>query len=219
MLEIFKRLTSYLWNIPIEKSKSSQNEYLELVWSKGKKILNSRNANYSYGTDSQVFEKSLAHISERTKNVQRVLILGFGCGGIVELLEKKLDFSGTIVGIEYDKHILDLYHEHFAQQYKSDITVKHQDALSYISNKNEKFGLVLVDLFTDMTTAPILYSTEFIHHLCSAVTANGSIIINTIATDSSAKTENFNLSMSLAKHFKVVEKIHIMDSNEVLICQ
>jgi spermidine synthase len=112
------QLCSYFWDIPILKTSSPQNDYLELVWSNGKKTLNTEDANFSFGNASKVIARALSPYTHKIQEAQRILILGFGCGSVVELLDQKYNYKNSLVGIEYDATIIELYKDHFAHLFQ-----------------------------------------------------------------------------------------------------
>jgi spermidine synthase len=93
MKKILIQLCSFFWDVPILKTSSPQNEYLELVWSNGKKILNTKEANFSFGNASKVITRALSPYTHKIKEAQNILILGFGCGSVVELLDLKYNYK------------------------------------------------------------------------------------------------------------------------------
>src|SRR5699024_10391620 len=74
---------------------SAISEELEVVWVKGKKLLNSKGANYSYGGLQEVLDYGLDSIP--MNNINNVLVLGMGGGCVVDSLRNKYDYHGPIV--------------------------------------------------------------------------------------------------------------------------
>ncbi|MFT7379733.1 MAG: hypothetical protein ACI8ZQ_001486, partial [Bacteroidia bacterium] len=68
MKNIFYKIASYVWDIPIAKTSSPQNECLEIVWSMGRKMLNTENANFSFGSGFEVFKLAMSKIPTNITN-------------------------------------------------------------------------------------------------------------------------------------------------------
>ncbi len=81
------KLASYFYPITIEKS--NEPYYLELVLSKNKLILNSKNANQSNEGLKQAFHLALHQLRVYDRKYKNILVLGFGLGSVVELLQAK----------------------------------------------------------------------------------------------------------------------------------
>ena len=86
---MLKKIISYVYPIT-RKVQSQYSGKLELTVMNGRKVLDTLNTNYSYGSLQRVLKYSLNQINiENTKNT---LVLGLGGGSVIETLrnEKKL---------------------------------------------------------------------------------------------------------------------------------
>ncbi len=217
MSKYIYRALSFFWDIPIEKLSSGRNEYLELVWSQGKKVLNTKNANYSFGTDSEVFEAAFNEITSKINKTRNLLILGFACGGIIKVLEDKFNFIGKVKGIEFDDKIIDLYNRYFKSHVRSQLNIAIQDANTYVNQSQEKYDLILVDLFLDLKVAPCVYTPEFLNGAIKLLNPTGTIVINVIALNSEDQYLIGDLMVTLSLILKQVQKIDVNDLNSVVI--
>ncbi len=80
------RLLSYIFPIT-KKIESEYNGTLEITWHNGKKHLNTKNANYSYGSLQKILKIGLQKID--LTNCKNILILGLGAGSVIETLDKR----------------------------------------------------------------------------------------------------------------------------------
>jgi len=216
---LIKKFASYLWDIPIERCSSPQNDYLEVVWCNGRKMLNTKEANFSFGNGYKVFAMAMKHIKEPIRQANNVLILGFGCGSILHLLEKKYTYNRTLVGVEYDTDIIRLYKEHFATDYHSNPQLHVQDAAKFMESNDASFDIVFIDLFCELENSWLLESQDFLTHLKNACSANGILVFNTTTTNTVGENIVFNLQKWLTTHFKTVSKIPFQEFNQILIAQ
>ena len=163
MKDLLKQIASFAWDIPIERTTSEHNPYLEVVWSNGKKMLNTKDANFSFGNGYLVFEKAFDLIKDFVPTSKKSLILGFGCGSILHLLEKKYNYQGEIVGVEYDQVILDLFQKHFAHEYTKEPKLITGDAQKFVHQNDELYDLIFVDLFTELDNVEFIFNKDFIY--------------------------------------------------------
>lgn len=209
-----KKFISFFWDIPIEKSGSLQNEYLEVVWSQGVKMLNTRNANYSFGTGYQVFEFAFNHLDKILADGLSVLVLGFGCGSIEHILKEKR-LNPKITGIEYDPEIVRLYKKHFMEE-ESKVELICDDASNYLKTCNEQFDLVIIDLFDDLQTVPLTFDKEFTTDLRRVCKEDGALVYNTVI-NSQQSEEKARLITQLKQLFANVNVLATQKINEVII--
>jgi spermidine synthase len=215
-MQSIKQILSFIRDIPIETASSEKNPYLEIVWSRGKKMLNSKEANYSFGNDYKVFEQALVKFNQSFEKYNNVLILGFGCGSILHLLEKKYNYTANVVGIEYDSKIIELFNKHFQSDYSLIPELVIDDAQNYLKLTDIQFDVAFVDLFNDLENSPLLFDESFLLDLASK---NDALIINTTVTKPEDSTQIANLMLQLSRKFKDVETFDFHDVNKVIIAR
>ena len=101
------KLLSYLYPISIEATESPINPMLEVLYQNGKYILNSANTNYSYSGLYDLFELVFKNVSIDWEKVNDVLVLGFGAGCVVPLIQQYQP-DCKIVGVEIDEKVVEL---------------------------------------------------------------------------------------------------------------
>ena len=97
------RLLSYIYPIT-KKVESKYNGTLEITWHNGKKYLNTKNANYSYGSLQRILRFGLQKID--ISQCENILILGLGAGSVIETLLKELKYENFVTAIEIDPVII-----------------------------------------------------------------------------------------------------------------
>jgi len=78
---------------------------------KGKKVLDTKNTNYSYGSLQRVMRYSLNQID--LQHVKSILILGLGGGSVVKTIREEKQFTGKITAIEIDPVIIQIAESEF----------------------------------------------------------------------------------------------------------
>jgi spermidine synthase len=217
MKEAIIRLLSWFWDIPIEKTSSPQNDYLEVVWTNGRKMLNTKEANFSFGNGYKVFETAMKPIADKIQVSKDILILGFGCGSILHLLEEKYEYNGNIVGVEYDSEILRLFHSHFASNYIKSPTLYSADALEHLKSLEKRYDIIFIDLFIELDNSPLLRNKRFINLLHTSLRPKGTLVFNTTVKGANENTQHTELLNELSRHFKNIESIDFQDYNKIVI--
>lgn len=214
-----QKIASFVWDVPIERSSSAENNYLEVVWSNGIKMLNTKEANFSFGNGYMVFEEAMKYTTTAISKAKNILILGFGCGSILHLLEKKFKYTGNLVGVEYDKEILRLFHKHFAQAYTLKPVLHTKDALDFLEKSTETYSMLFIDLFHELDNSPLLNSLQFRNALMNACTPNTTLIFNITSKDQEGKNANASLNLWLKQNFKTVDTHPFQNFNHIIIAQ
>lgn len=153
-----KKLLSYLWP-QTTKTPSDHSGMLEVTWYKGKKLLDTQHANYSYGLLQKVLEKGLLQVN--FNKVQSVLVLGLGGGSVVHSLRKKFKYQGIIHAVEFDAKIIALAQSEFGIATSETLSIFHDDAYAFVQNCTTHYDLIVVDLFIDQKVPPQFLSPEF----------------------------------------------------------
>jgi spermidine synthase len=219
MKNIFYKIASYVWDIPLAKTSSPQNEYLEIVWSMGRKMLNTENANFSFGSGYAVFKLAMSRVPAKIGDANSILVLGFGCGSILDLLEKRYNYSGNLDGVEYDQEIINLFHQHFAPDYNLKPNISVCDAKDFSTNSENKYDIIFIDLFIDLETAPLVFDEQFITNLNAMLSPKGCLIFNTILKTTEDNIRTTELMIQLGKKHKSVQSFSFQDLNKIIIAQ
>lgn len=159
-----------------KKIKSNYSGTLEITWLNGKKILNSENANYSYGAQEIVFDFGLRHAhGDRSAEI---LILGLGGGSVINLLRKKFNYYGKITAIEIDPAVIDIAIKEFQIKEHGKIKLVCEDAWEYVKKTPARFGLIIMDVFIDLEVPLPFYSAQFWKDVSRKLKERGTIVFN-----------------------------------------
>lgn len=191
-----KRLLSYIYPVS-KKIESDINGTLEITWYNGKKHLNSKNANYSYGSLQRILRFGLEKID--LSKVHSVLLLGLGGGSVIETLRKDFDYQKNITAIDIDPVIINLAIDEFHLKKNGNLDIICDDAFHFIDLSNKTFDLIIIDLFIDTEVPKQFLELPFWETLLKRKSANGVILFN-------ASLEN-----SLGAHLETV--IHFLKSH------
>ncbi len=200
-----KRVLSYLW--PITKYiESAINGTLEITWINGKKILDTKNTNFSYGSLQRILKFAL--LKTDVSHVSEILVLGLGAGSVIQTLRKDLDYSENITAIEIDKVIIAIAENEFNLSNNENLEIVACDAFSYVKNAKKIFGIIIIDLFIDKDVQTQCFSFDFWKTLTPLVEAGGYVIFNAGFNQTDIKKideimEDFKLNYDFQKFEKV----------------
>ncbi|MDY8137927.1 fused MFS/spermidine synthase [Aquimarina sp. 2201CG5-10] len=170
-----KKILSYIW--PFTKTVTSEvSGPLEITWMNGKKVLDSRNANYSYGNLQQLLDYGLSLIP--IDDVSDILLLGLGAGSVIESLRNKFNYKHKITAVEIDKVVIQIAEKEFNISQNDNLKIISQDALDYVNTCQKQYELIILDIFIDNTVPKTFYDIEFWQKVISLLKPGKSILFN-----------------------------------------
>ncbi|GAB3326325.1 spermidine synthase [Hymenobacter humi] len=190
-MNFLQRIVSYVYPLT-RKIKSEYNGELELTLTNGRKILDSANANYSYGSLQRILKVALTKID--LVATQNILLLGLGGGSVVATLRNDFQFNGRITAVEIDPAVIRIAKEEFEIIPAENLHIVCADAFKFIKESSEKHDLIIVDLFIDNRVPDQFLSREFWHSIRLKTGPNGYLIFNTIADTTNAGVVKSELS-------------------------
>ena len=121
------------------------------------------------------------------------------------MLEKNFDKQFEYHIVEIDEEIINLAHKYTLNELKSPTYVYEMDAEIFIDITEEKFDLIIVDIFIDNVVPKKFESSDFLEKLKYLLYDNGIILFNRLNSD----TENF---LSNTKYFEKIFKTEFPES-------
>lgn len=209
-----KKLLSYLWPTT-RRFPSEINGTLEVTYFNGKKVLDTENANYSYGSLQKILEFGLTKVDLKT--VENILLLGMGGGSIIHSLRNTFAYTKNICAIEIDPKIIKLAKEEFGITTSENLQIIEGDAFQFVKTSKEKFELMIIDLFIDTNVPTIFYGKEFCENASNLIDKEGLIIFNVgMKIEKGSKTIE-TLTSSFGSGFKFQEYPKVNGTNTLLI--
>lgn len=120
-------------------------------------------ANYSYSSLQKILEFRLTKFD--LKSVENILLLGMGGGSIIHSLRNTFEYSKNIVAVKINPAIIKLTKEEFGIFSSETLQIIESNAFNFVKNTNEKFQLIIIDLFKDTNVPPIFYGKEFCENI------------------------------------------------------
>jgi predicted O-methyltransferase YrrM len=185
------KLLSYLIPINIYKTKSSWSKSIEISWTNGELVMDSENTNYSYGSLQRILRLGLKNIGFKTiQSMENILVLGVAGGSVIKTLTDEIQFKGKITGVEIDSKIIDLANSFFLLDQIPHLEIVIKDAFEFVLQANEKYDLIIVDIFQDTTMPSFLFENFYTERLCSLLQKNGVILFNTMVLNKKDNLRN-----------------------------
>lgn len=205
----FSTVCSYLFGRTVESLRGEINPMLEVVHMNGRYILNSENANYSWGTLKDVFAEAFRELRVNERNINDVLILGYGTGSVASILLEDYKKDCSVTGVEKDKVVIGLAYKYYEVNQKESVKIIHDDAVNFLRENENQYDLVIVDVYMDLRVPAQCETEEFLKNLRSSLKENALVVFNKMyfdkATENSAHNlyERFGNVMGNASYLKV----------------
>lgn len=219
-MSFIKKYLSYLNVISERTYKSSYNGTLEINWVNGKKILDTKNTNYSYGNLGKVLHKGLSNVkSTNYDENSNILVLGLGGGDVIKQLRNNFKSNATITAVEIDPIIIEIAINEFDILPNKKLEIVNTDAQIFHKYTKQKYNLIIVDLFNDTEIPDFVFQTSFIKNLHDCLDTNGNIIFNTFILYDEHEIRNKKFVLNLKKHFSVKEFKKLYGHNHLIITE
>jgi spermidine synthase len=207
-----KRLLSYIYPIT-KKIKSDFSGTLEITWYNGKKHLNTKNANYSYGSLQKILKTGLTQIDLTSCN--DILVLGLGGGSIIETLRKDFQYEKHITALDIDPIIIKIAQEEFHLKEEENLEIICEDAAHFMEENKDKFDLIIIDLYIDIQVPSVFLELPFWKNIIKATSKN--ILFN--AELGNAENSRITTIHSFLKeaNFTVQTLEKVLDTNTLVI--
>ena len=218
---MLKKLFSYILPFNIFKQKSTISQTLEVTWTDGELVLDSKNTNYSYGSLQRILRKGLKFIGfEKIQTMNQILVLGVAGGSVIKTLVDEIHFEGKITGVEIDKAIIEIANEYFHLDQIQNLEIVIDDAFEFVLKTKDKYDLIIIDVFQDVRMPNFLFEKFFIDRICFLLNSKGFILFNTMVLSEQQKQLNLDFFNAFDSTKYKVTKLHkIEELNELIVVE
>ena len=140
-------------------------------------------------------------VSDKAPSDLKVLILGMGTGTYATQCRKYFG-DMAIEGVEIDEKITDLSRKYFSLP--EDVPVTTYDGRAYLQAVDEKYDVIMVDAYQDITIPFQMSSVEFFNMVKDHLTENGVMVVNMNMRGSGEGNINQYLADTIASVFGTV---------------
>lgn len=197
-------IVSYILPLQIEATSSQYNSYLEILLSKGKYVMNSEDANYSFGSLYNIFQNTFKDIKLETLNISNCLVLGLGGGSVIQLLKEKYRLNIPITAVEIDPVVIQLGYKYFEFAKYKDVTVVNDDAYSFVRKNTLEYDLIIIDLYINDEVPSVFHTNEFVFALHNISHNNTVILFNKMLGTKTKEKEYNQLVYEMSQAFGTV---------------
>lgn len=208
------RLLSFFYPIT-RKVKSDYSGTVEITWYNGKKQLNTKNANYSYGSLQKILKTGLQKID--LSQCKNILLLGLGGGSVLKTLRNDFKYDNNIIAIDIDPVIISIAQEEFNITNDEKLTILCADALEFIMQNDKRFDLIIIDLFVDTEIPDSFYSHSFWRQIIKATINKGSILFNASLHDYDDKKLTSIIKLLNKNNFNIEKLDRVNKTNTLII--
>jgi spermidine synthase len=189
-IPFYKRLLSYVVEIPVEERYSDLSGSLELSIHQGEWKLSSPNAVYSFGLHYTSYRIAFDRLGIFDFPAQRVLILGAGIGSIARLLSGHPAIKEMVV-VDVDPVVLQFAQKYWPYEAGVKIDFHANDAAQFAKQTApQTFDLILSDVFVDDETPEQLIAVEYLQNLQHLLRPEGMLLFSKLDYKPSDKTAN-----------------------------
>lgn len=172
----FQKVLSFLFPIVLKEIYSPV--YLQFVLKNNKILLNTQHANQSNGTLKYGLHQAFSHFGwYQKKDIQHILILGFGLGSSYDLLSPTYPKT-KFIGVEIQPEIQYFYTQYFPD--KPNLEWHIQSASDFINTTSTTYDLILVDVFEDAFIPAEILTLNFFQTCLQKLKPKGTILFNTL---------------------------------------
>ena len=218
---MIKKIFSYLIPIKIYETKSSLSKSIEITWANGELVLDSENANYSYGSLQRILRLGLKNIGyEKIVPMNHILVLGVAGGSVIKTLVDEIKYKGKITGVEIDPEIIKIANTYFKLDKVKNLEIVIDDAFEFVLKTKTKYDLIIIDVFQDTTMPNFLFETFFINRICSLLKSQGFILFNTMLLNESQNLRNKKYVSEFYKNqfqIKTIPRVEV--HNELIVIE
>jgi len=201
---MIQKLFSYFIPINVYRKNSAVSHSLEVTWNNGELVLDSKNTNYSFGSLQRILRKGLKYIGyERIRKFNNVLLLGVAAGSVIKTLVEEIKFEGKITGVEIDKDIIAIANDYFNLNSIPNLEIVIDDAFEFVLKTNDKYDLIIIDIFQDTTMPNFLFEDFFINRVNFLLNLNGFILFNTMVINKKDEARNLDYKSKFTKNYSL----------------
>lgn len=218
---MIRKLLSYLIPITVFQTKSSWSKSIEITWANGELVMDSKNTNYSYGSLQRILRHGLKTIGFRQiKAMDSILVLGVAGGSVIKTLTDEIQFKGKITGVEIDTEIIKIANSYFQLDQIPNLNLLNTDAFEFVLQTNDKYDLIIVDVFQDTKMPNFLFENFFTERLCALLQDKGFILFNTMILNKNDTLRNKTYCNEFYQpNFKIKTIPRVEIHNELIVIE
>ena len=177
-IPFWKKWLSHLFPITLESASTEINPSLAVRLDRGRVQLLSGNAIYSWDDLYRNFTVAFGQMNLPSGGDTDVLLLGLGLGSVPYILEKVYGKKYQYTAVEIDAAVADMASRYTLSRVQSPVQLIVADASVYLDVCEDRFDMVIVDIFEDHIVPAQFESVEFLEDCLALLNPHGRLIFN-----------------------------------------
>ena len=162
-----------------------------------------------------LWQKPLHKFKNKNLKIKDVLLFGLGGGTLIPMLGKTYP-DCNITAIEIDPIMIKIAHDFFKIEENNNLKIINDDAFSFIKNYQEKFDLILIDIYKGNQIPEGLNKKSFYQNLKKITNPQSFLICNCLFFDQyRKKTEE--IVQYFAKYFTNIQLLRHLSNLFIII--
>lgn len=209
----YTKVLSYVFPIVLRRGSSTYNPLLELILYRNQLQLATDDALYSDGKRYKPLVMAFNSVKERLGDVHTVLALGTGIGSIVQILNK-MNQHPSFTLVDKDNMIIEWAFEILKDvSPNKDWTLVCADAAEYIDTAEQKYDMVVIDIFNSRVVPQFVTGTAFLEKCRRRLNPGGIFILNYIVSDEAGWQEVYTNLENVFHSIRVLSN----DMNRIIL--
>ena len=143
-----------------------------------------------------------------------ILVLGNGSGTYATQCERYFD-NVEVKGVEIDEKITSLAHKYF--NLPEDVPVETYDGRAYLNVVDDKYDVIMVDAYQDITIPFQMSSIEFFTLVREHLTDNGVMVVNLNMRSDSPDNINYYLADTIGQVFPYIMTANVQNNTNRIL--
>lgn len=181
-VSLIKKIGSYVYPLLLEERTDYFGKVHRIDIYRNQIMLSTPSAIYSYGTSYYPFSIPLKHIKNDIPNIKSFLMLGTGLGSGLHILQQQFNTYPKTTLVDLNQTLLDLSKQYFNLNTHQNVEWICAEASHFVDNCHEKYNLIGLDLFIDMSVPLFAKSEQFLMKLHGLLEEKGILIFNVLFT-------------------------------------
>lgn len=212
-----KRLMSYLWPVKLWEGHSELSGPVEVWLINGRMMVDTAQANYSFGSLHRVFRK-VFRLSDFVSYARGpVLLLGAGAGSVPVIIRRELKLDLSITAVDADPLMLRLARYGIGQM--DNVELVEADAAEYVTRPGLSYAVIIIDLFVDNRVPDLFCQPAFQQAVRNCLQPGGSVLMNFICQDTTGEGQAARVRQIHESWGETVTAYDIDETNRVLVCK
>ncbi len=194
--ELLKIINNKKFNDKVLYKKKSDFHDIKVVENEVGRFLHYKNTYQAGFVDTPSYKGNLPYINYFTipylinKDVENILLIGFGTGKIVSDFEILFDNLKSIDVVDIEENIFEIANEFFGYRQSDKVDFHLQDGLVYLRNCKKKYDLIVVDVASDEGIDERFLEDDYLKLINKCLSKTGMFVSNLCASPDFEHSEN-----------------------------